>query len=232
MLTVLLVAPDPDAIKPLCDALTRDGFAARVGHGEGTMDKRGGTWAGRPPDLVVADLRRAFDALPLRALRRQLADAWGEEPGDIPPLLTLLGARQLVARDWLALTDDVLAPPHAPDELVARARLLLFRRRHIEDGGAIRFKDVTLDPRGGVRNHVTGTTVALTPREFGLLYFLLTHRGRLYARERLLDYVWGVDYAGGARTVDIHIRRLRAKLPPEASASLESRRGFGYGFAV
>jgi two-component system alkaline phosphatase synthesis response regulator PhoP len=70
----------------------------------------------------------------------------------------------------------------------------------------------------------------LTPREYELLQFLLTHRGRLFSRERLLDLVWGVDFEGGARTVDIHIRSLRAKLPPDAARLLTTQRGIGYGF--
>ena len=68
-----------------------------------------------------------------------------------------------------------------------------------------------------------------TPREYELLRFLALHRGKFFARDRLLDLVWGVGFEGGERTVDIHVRRLRAKMPPLAAALLETRRGLGYG---
>ena len=77
-----------------------------------------------------------------------------------------------------------------------------------------------------------GRILPLTPREFDLLRFLSLHRGKFFARDRLLDMVWGVDFEGGERTVDIHIRRLRAKMPPESAGLLETRRGIGYGLRL
>jgi DNA-binding response OmpR family regulator len=136
-------------------------------------------------------------------------------------------------RDLPAFLDDFLAPPYDPVEALARLRLLLFRRRHVEGGDQVRYHDLTLDLATG-RAYAAGSTqeIALTPREWELLRFLVTNQGRRYGRERLVDLVWGVHYEGGPRTVDIHIRRLRAKLPPEAGQRLETLRGIGYGFAA
>ena len=106
----------------------------------------------------------------------------------------------------------------------------MFRRQQVEGNGALRFLDVVLETGAAAAFTVSGRKIPLTPREYDLLCFLLTHRGRLFSRERLLEMVWGIDYEGGARTVDIHILRLRAKLPPEAAARLENRRRVGYGF--
>jgi DNA-binding response OmpR family regulator len=72
----------------------------------------------------------------------------------------------------------------------------------------------------------------LTPREYDPLAFLVTHRGKFFGRDRLLDLVWGIHFEGGERTVDIHIRRLRAKLPPQTADRLQTRCGTGYGFEV
>jgi DNA-binding response OmpR family regulator len=231
MLRILFVTPEPDDVLPFKTALQQNGIVTLVTQSESTAEELCRVCSGLYPDLVVADLRKSFDALPLRALRRRLGEAWQGSMNNAPLVLALLGTRQLAGRDWFPLVDDFFAPPHTPDELLARVRLLLFRRRQVETGDMIRFRDVTLDLQGGVaRDSSTDRVVSLTPREWELLRFLLTHRGKLYSRERLLDFVWGVDYAGGPRTVDIHVRRLRAKLPPEASASLENRRGMGYGF--
>ncbi len=230
MLRVLFVTPDPGEVTAFETALRENGVTSLVAHGDAGADELCRVCSGLHPDVVIADLRRSFDALPLRALRRRLGEAW-HDATNAPLVFVLLGARQIAVREWFPFADDFLAPPHAPDELLTRIRLLLFRRRQVESGDLIRFRDVTLDLQSGVARHgATGAVMALTPREWELLRFLLTHRGKLYSRERLLDFVWGVDYGGGPRTVDIHVRRLRAKLPPEASASLENRRGLGYGF--
>ncbi len=233
MLRILFVTPEPDTVAPLEALLEQNGMCCLIARDDSTLNDLNSVCGGLLPDLVIADMRCAIDALPLRALRRRLSQTWNEDPGNVPPMLTLLGTRQLATRDWLPLTEDILAPPHSPEELLARVRLLLFRRRQIENGDTIRFCDVILDLPSGIARHAgTGGTVPLTPREWDLLCFLLTHRGKLYSRERLLDFVWGVDYVGGARTVDIHIRRLRTKIPPQAASLLENRRGLGYGFTA
>lgn len=230
MLRILFVTPEPDEVLLFKAMLQQNGIVTLITHSDSSAEELCRVCSGLYPDLVAADLRRSFDALPLRALRRRLGEAW-QDVNNAPLVLALLGPRQLAGRDWFPLADDFLAPPHTPDELLARVRLLLFRRRQVESGDRICFRDVILDLQGGIARHSsTDRVVSLTPREWELLRFLLTHRGKLYSRERLLDFVWGVDYAGGPRTVDIHVRRLRAKLPPEASASLENRRGMGYGF--
>ena len=173
--------------------------------------------------MLFRSLRRSFDAHPLRAFLRPVTVA--------VPVIALLSAKNSAARDWYALCDEFLCPPHDPIELLSRARHVLFRRRQVETGDVLRFADVTLHLSSATAK-AEDVTLSLTPREWELLRFLLTHRGKWFAREQLVDFVWGVDYDGGARTVDIHIRRLRAKLPPQASAALLNRRGLGYGFCA
>ena len=128
--------------------------------------------------------------------------------------------------------DDFLLPPYEPEEVKARVALLFFRKRSVEAGDMLYFAGIRLSLGAGKVTTADGKPLALTPREYDLLRFLLTHRGRRYPREQILAMVWGVDYDGGERTVDIHIRRLRAKLPTETAALLETRRGMGYGFRV
>ena len=183
----------------------------------------------RPPDVVIADLSSSPDCLPLHRLGRLLRELCDED-APLPPRLALLCPAALVRPDWQAAADDFLLPPYAPEEALARVRLLLFRRQQIGSGDTLKFAGITIDLIGGQTRDSAGNTLPLRPREFELLRFLVTHRGKFFSRARLLDMVWGVEFEGTERTVDIHIRRLRAKLPPQFAVLIETRRGIGYGF--
>jgi DNA-binding response OmpR family regulator len=239
MYRVLLIRPEAGAGSDdevaLLRLLTDNGLTVKVAPLGGIADGAETlcyAFDGRPPQLLVADLSAPrtviTGVLPLRHIRRIQQEPWGET-ADPLPLIALLAPAHLNTREWHPFVDDFLLPPHSPEELATRLRYLLFRRQKIEERDALRFEGVTL--RLNEHRAVVGTEpIPLTPREYELLRFLLTHRGRFFSRERLLDFVWGVDYDGGQRTVDIHIRRLRAKLPPDAAAFLENSRGVGYGF--
>ena len=190
----------------------------------------GDTFKGQPPTLILLDLSSVSDVLlPLRHLQRLLRQVWGEDGGSLP-IIALLAQSHLMQRGWQAFVADFALAPYGTNELLTRIQMLFFRRQQSDGSLQTVFEDVVLDFSS--RRAVTqkGQSIPLTPREYDLLQFLLTHRGKLFGRERLLDLVWGVNYEGGTRTVDIHIRRLRAKLPPLSAALLETRRGVGYGF--
>ncbi len=232
MLHVLVLAPHPQLgpAHALAAALRDAGY--RVGQnslesGSGTVESLCQTFAGRPPDVLLADLSAAPDCLPLRHASRLIQHAWGD---DVPPptRLALLTPRHLALPDWPAYTDDFLLPPYPPAEMLARLSGLAFRKRQVQPGDTLALADLTLDLAAGCVRDSQNCLLPLTPREYDLLRFLCLHRGKFFARDRLLDMVWGVDFEGGERTVDIHIRRLRAKVPPLA-ALLETRRGLGYG---
>jgi len=186
---------------------------------------------GRPPDIVIADLTQSVSALPLRHTMRLLARAWGDDMPQ-PVRLALLTRDHLEDAGWFAEADEFLLAPFDPRELVARLELQLFRKRHAVTIDRIAFEDIRIELAGGRVFDAENQLIGFTPREFDLLRFLATQRGKFFARDRLLDLVWGLDYEGGERTVDIHVRRLRAKLPPVAASLLETRRGVGYGFVA
>jgi two-component system, OmpR family, alkaline phosphatase synthesis response regulator PhoP len=216
---------------PIIGALKDAGYAvarASLDHGISAVEELCQAFDGRPPDVLLADLSTAVDCLPLRHTSRLLQRAWGEGL-PMPACIALLEPRHLILPDWLPSTDDFVLPPYAPSETLARISQLLFRKRQVQSGDLLHLPDITLDLAGARAIDLSGHVLPLTPREYDLLRFLATHRGKFFARDRLLDMVWGVDFDGGERTVDIHIRRLRAKLPEQTAILLETRRSIGYG---
>lgn len=237
MQTLLLFAPDTALIwtPALCEALRDAGYdcirAALDTGDDDADDTLRGAFAGRPPALILADLSQSQTALPVHHLRRLLAETWPDSPP--PPCLALLSPAHLPLSDWISCVDDFLLLPCHAAELNARLRLLAFRAGQTRPDATLLCAGVCIDlGQNQARTQQGSHVLPLTPREFDLLHFLATHRGKFWTRARLLDLVWGVGFDGGERTVDIHIRRLRAKLPPDAAVRLETRRGLGYGFAA
>ncbi len=187
-------------------------------------------FGGRPPDVMLVDVSRAPGCLPLRYARRQYQHVWGPD-ARYPLSLALLSPAHLEQREWLPYADDFLLPTHTPQEALARITQLAFRHRQIPSDNLLNFADLTLDIDGKRALDLQSLPLPLKPREYELLEFLVVHRGKFFSRDRLLDFVWGIEFEGYERTVDIHVSRLRSKLPPEAASRLETRRGTGYGFA-
>ena len=242
MYRVLLIRPEPNGADDdemvLRRLLTDSGLTVKVAPLGGIADGAETlcfAFDGRPPQLLVVDLSAPRSVLtgtlPLRHIQRIQKETWGETAEPLP-LIAFFASGHLKTREWFPFVDDFLLPPHNPEELIVRIQQLMFRRQRVEDRDVLRLEGVTLLLSEGKAVTAPDQKIPLTPREYELLRFLMTHRGRFFSRERLLDFVWGVDYQGGARTVDIHIRRLRAKLPPAATERLENRRGIGYGFSA
>ena len=158
-----------------------------------------GAFQGVPPQLIVADLSDSSELFLLRSARSRLLSIWGEGV-PIPPMLALLTRRHLTSPDLRAFVDDFLLPPYEPEEVKARVALLFFRKRSVEAGDMLYFAGIRLSLGAGKVTTSEGKPLTLTPREYDLLRFLLTHRGRRYPREQILAMVWGVDYDGGERT--------------------------------
>jgi len=180
-----------------------------------------------PADVVVVDGRR--DLAGARSLCRLLRTT-----GLSAPLLLALteGGMAAVAADWGA--DDVVLDTAGPAEVEARLRLALGRSRLAAstlepETTEIRAGDVVID-ESSYSARVRGRVLDLTYKEFELLKFLAQHPGRVFTRAQLLQEVWGYDYFGGTRTVDVHVRRLRAKLGVEHEALIGTVRNVGYRF--
>ena len=178
------------------------------------------------PDALVLDLM-----LPglngLEVLRELRGDTTTRE---LPVLvLTARGAEMDKLLGFEHGADDYLTKPFSPRELVARVRALLRRSKPGREPGVIEAGELRVDPLAR-EVQLAGVTVVLTPREYDLLVFFLQNPGRVLSRDELLRKVWGYDYLGDTRTVDVHIRRLRMKLGTRPQW-IETVTGVGYKFA-
>lgn len=145
------------------------------------------------------------------------------------PLVLLARPDQLGSIDAALPVDDFILTPVAAEELSLRLRRLLWRRSGVDAANVLRSGELMLDAEN-YKVFVNGTPVSLTYKEFELLRFLMTNRGKVFSREALLNRVWGYEYYGGARTVDVHIRRLRSKIETGSTVYIETVRNVGYRF--
>ena len=178
------------------------------------------------PDVLVLDWMLPGES-GLAFARRLRTD---ERTRDLPILmLTARAMEQDKISGLEAGADDYLTKPFSPRELAARIKAVLRRRAPQLSGDAVELEGLRLDPatrRVTSKNH----KINLSPSEFRLLHFLMTHPGRVYSRAQLLDQVWGDHVFIEERTVDVHIRRLRKALEPSGhDALIDTVRGAGYG---
>ena len=178
-------------------------------------------------DVLLVDART--DLVNARALCRLLRTT-----GIATPMVAVLteGGLSVVNADWGL--DDVLLATAGPAEIDARLRLAVSssaRSGPEDDGDAVVRGDLTID-EATYQARIKGRPLDLTFKEFELLKYLAQHPGRVFTRAQLLQEVWGYDYYGGTRTVDVHVRRLRAKLGPEHESLVGTVRNVGYKFVT
>ena len=144
-------------------------------------------------------------------------------------VIALVPEERLADMDVAQAVDDFLLSPPRSDELVTRAKRVLSRTPSGEDADLVRVGDLVIN-RANYEVSVRGRRVDLRFKEFELLLLLATSPGRVYTREALLNLVWGYDYLGGTRTVDVHIRRLRSKIEDADHSFIETVWNVGYRF--
>ena len=223
---VLVVEDDPDIRELIAHALTRAGHQVdQLAHG-GEAPRRVRETS---PELVVLDLMLpGLDGLTVcQALRADPVTA------AIPIIMLTARGEESDRVAGLELgADDYVTKPFSPRELVARVGALLRRTGRSaasSSTGVLRYGALALDSD---RHLVTenGREVKLTAKEFLLLQYFIQHAGRVLSRDLLLTDVWGYQYTGGTRTVDVHVRRLREKLPV-LSGAIQTIKQFGYKLA-
>jgi len=219
---ILVVEDEPDILQLVKLYLEKEGFrTATAVNGAQALKKV----KEDKPDLIVLDLMLPeLDGLEVCKRLRSVPDT-----AMLPIIMLTAKAEESDTVIGLELgADDYVAKPFSPKALVARIKALLRRleRTPAEGAGLYRYGPLTMDTtRHEVR--LGNDEVPLTAKEFGLLEHLLRHPGRVLTRDILLNAVWGYDYYGTTRTVDVHIRRLKQKLPP-LDAAIVSVKSLGY----
>ena len=218
---ILVAEDDRDIADLIAHYLQKAGWTPLV---TGSGDEALAMARRQPIDLVILDVMLpGLSGLEVcRALRAE------KETAAVPIIIVTARGEETDRIVGLEIgADDYLSKPFSPNELVARIRALMRRTQRTEpEVSTLQFGPLTMDL---VRHTVSdsGRDVKLTAKEFMLLQYLLQHRGRVLSREILLGDVWGYRYTGGTRTVDVHVRRLREKLPLLVDA-LVTVKQFGY----
>ena len=175
----------------------------------------------QPPAAILVEALDQFDGGRAALMRIRAVATLAEVPSLVA--VSVGQAQRLDGNDGF---DDFVLVPYVPAELYMRIRRAEWRRSEFAGKERIKIGAMCID-LAGHEVTVDGRVVDLTHQEFALLKFLSQNRGRVFSREQLLNRVWGVNYYGGSRTVDIHVRRLRMKLGPVADP-IETVRGVGY----
>jgi DNA-binding response OmpR family regulator len=219
MFRVLIVADGSEAVRDLSLALAESGFLCSIASPDDSRLKNTATLSA---DLVVIAVGGAAPGSEMRGLTRRL-----KERTHLPvvALLSKESLDVLDSADAAADVDDFAMEPWDAGEVVTRVRRILKRRPDSENPELVRCGEIAID---AARCEVAfrGRLVDLTFKEYELLKFLVNHKGKVFSRESLLNSVWGYDYFGGDRTVDVHIRRLRSKL--DDTDCIETVRNIGY----
>ncbi len=224
MRRVLVVDDEPHIRAVLRGYLEADGFAvSEAADGEAAVHQL----HQHAPDLVLLDVMLpGMDGLEVLRQVRTFSDVY----------VILVTARAEEVDKLVGLgvgADDYVTKPFSPREVAARVKAVLRRARGVRDAGAgvLRFEGLTVDP-GGREVQVDGIPVALSALEFDVLAALADAPGRVFSRRQLLERVWGYDFFGDERVVDVHIRSLRARLGDDAANPrlIATVRGVGYKF--
>jgi DNA-binding response OmpR family regulator len=219
MATLLLLTNDMHASSEILPALELLSHQVKVAQAEATA-----LLDAPPADVILLDARR--DLVGARSLCRLI-----ETTGKESPLLVVVseGGLAALSADWGF--DDILLSTAGPAEVDVRIRLATSPSSSNTGEPLIQSGSIVID-EAGYSAKLNGAQLDLTYTEFELLKYLAQHPGRVFSRQQLLSDVWGYDYFGGTRTVDVHVRRLRAKLGPEHESVIGTVRNVGYRFVA
>lgn len=219
MESLLLIGPESGELRRLKSLLLKRGFQARTG---------------QPAELERLCEKGRFSLVLLEC-------SSGERLQDLVqkvrrnssckelPLLALVRPDQLRELESAAGLEDFVVLPADPLELEARVRFVLGRLNHSVPGAGKQFGALEINA-DRYEVLLDKEPLELTYKEFELLKFLANHPGRVFSRDQLLNEVWGYNFIGGTRTVDVHVRRLRAKLGPKYATLIDTLRNVGYRF--
>lgn len=220
MFKVFIIADATDQIRELGSGLSHNGFTCSITpDGENAIEQL----IEQAPDWVLIAMDGSSASLEIRDMLQRI-----KQEGHLP-VIALISKEALDSVDSSLGIDDFVVEPWDATEVVARAKRALWRTNNVESKELIKCGDLVID-LGRCQVSINSRLVALTFKEYELLKFLASNRGRVFTREALLNRVWGYDYYGGDRTVDVHIRRLRSKIEDGRHTFIDTVRNIGYKF--
>jgi len=220
MLRVAIIADEPGQVEKLSSQLVESGLNCSFVSGRESVPEQ---VAAQAPDLVLVAINGSLDCAGADYLARRASQQRH------PPVIALLSLDTIDSLDPGAPIDDFVLKPWDATEVALRVRRSLRRTSGIGRGESITCGDLVID-LDNCEVTVAGRVVTLTFKEYELLRFLANNPGRVFTRDALLDEVWGHDYFGGDRTVDVHIRRLRSKIEDSTHTFIDTVRNIGYRF--
>ena len=226
MATILVVDDEEPILELLRFNLEKEGYQVCVAKdGQEALERV----AKEQPDLLVLDVMLpGMDGLEVCRILRS-----NPKFQQIPIIMLTAKGEEIDTVLGLELgADDYMTKPFSPRELLARIKARLRRLNSSEEAVAQIIRGELRIDLTGFRVHVRGEETELTPKEFELLRVFATHPGKVYSRDELLDRIWGYEYDGDTRTVDVHVRHLRLKVErdPSNPEYIETLRGIGYRF--
>jgi len=218
----LIIANESEPIRKLKTDLTQTGLDCLVIPQNYEVTRQMG---GQSPDLLLVDVDEAATGSEIQELAQKI----GQERHI--PIVALLPREKLNGFDFSASIDDFVVKPWEAIEVMTRIKRVLRQKESTDGQDIIRCGDLVIDS-AKCEVSLDGKPIILTFKEYQLLKFLASNKGRVFTREALLNKVWGWDYYGGDRTVDVHIRRLRSKIEDMNHSFIETIRNIGYRFAA
>ena len=220
MQRIVVIGQDEAHLSPLVQRLQEEGYEASLCWPSSEALE---PFLGDLPDIILLDLVSTGENIDVKQVVREA------QKGEGPALLGLVPSDQLGHLDLTLGLDDFILRGATTAEVSARLRQILWKKARIDTRNVLKCGDLVMD-LASYTVYVAGRPVELTYKEYQLLRFLATHRDRVFSRETLLNKVWGYDFYGGARTVDVHIRRLRSKIEDRHHTFIETVRNVGYRF--
>lgn len=222
MIRILIIAGEREQASRLSSGLVDNGLTCTV---VPDLDKAAEKLSERAPDLVLVAAPSSPSSLEISHMTRKIGEDWHL------PVVALLPRDALGILDSNLAVDDFVVEPWDPAEVALRVKRVLSKTSELREGEVIRYGDLQIDI-ARCEVFVKGELVPLTFKEYELLRLLASQNTKVFTRQALLNKIWGYDYYGGDRTVDVHVRRLRSKIEDQDSSFIETVRNVGYKFKV
>ncbi|MCD6453454.1 MAG: response regulator transcription factor [Dehalococcoidales bacterium] len=222
MLRIAILAKENEPVTSLSSALAERGFTCSI---ISDTEKIAEAFTRRAPDVVLVTMANLPAGVEAAHLIQHI------KPKRCLPVIALISREMLDSLDFSQGTSDFVVEPWEISEVIARIKRGLWLTNNIKGEGLIKHGDLVIDV-ARCEVSLSGQLIPLTFKEYELLKLLASSQGKVFTRDNLLNRLWGYDYYGGDRTVDVHIRRLRSKIEDPTHTFIDTVRNIGYKFRI